>query len=253
MWRFALVVGLVGCKPPAVVAEPVSVAETLPVVVPMTATTSTSADRDHDGIVDARDGCPGVAEDVDQFEDEDGCVDRDNDKDGVVDAFEWKDGHWTNCDYRRESGHLIDCRDLPEDRDGSEDGDGCPDMACPAGIGSVLGRIHHDRRGRFIADASREFDAVAEVMRTSPDSRAWVDAHVDPRGVGMTAKAASQQLAERAIGELVQRGIARERLQPRGMGAELPIADNKTPAGRAANRRVEFNAMPPAQTPNECI
>ncbi|MDB5050147.1 MAG: Myxococcales trans domain protein [Fibrobacteres bacterium] len=65
-------------------------------------------DRDHDGVPDARDGCPLVPEDRDGFQDEDGCPDPDNDGDGVLDG---SDG----CPY------------APEDHDGFEDGDGCPE------------------------------------------------------------------------------------------------------------------------------
>ncbi|MBD3315691.1 MAG: OmpA family protein [Chitinivibrionales bacterium] len=66
-------------------------------------------DNDNDGIVDLKDKCPNEAEDRDGFEDEDGCLDPDNDKDLVADI---EDG----------------CPMVPEDLDGFEDNDGCPDM-----------------------------------------------------------------------------------------------------------------------------
>jgi outer membrane protein OmpA-like peptidoglycan-associated protein/opacity protein-like surface antigen len=65
-------------------------------------------DNDRDGILDADDRCPNMAEDIDGFKDTDGCPDPDNDEDGVVDS---RDG----------------CPEEPEDRDGFEDADGCPD------------------------------------------------------------------------------------------------------------------------------
>lgn len=42
-------------------------------------------DMDADGIPDARDECPRLPEDVDGFEDEDGCMDPDNDNDFIPD------------------------------------------------------------------------------------------------------------------------------------------------------------------------
>ncbi len=45
-------------------------------------------DKDFDGIVDRLDACPTDPEDLDRFEDEDGCPDEDNDRDGLVD---WQD------------------------------------------------------------------------------------------------------------------------------------------------------------------
>jgi hypothetical protein len=42
-------------------------------------------DRDADGIADDADKCPDDPEDLDGYEDEDGCPDPDNDQDGVLD------------------------------------------------------------------------------------------------------------------------------------------------------------------------
>ena len=68
----------------------------------------TVQDDDKDGIKNDEDRCPKDPEDIDGFEDDDGCPDPDNDKDGIPD--------------------LIDqCPNDPEDKDGFEDEDGCPD------------------------------------------------------------------------------------------------------------------------------
>jgi uncharacterized repeat protein (TIGR01451 family)/MYXO-CTERM domain-containing protein len=65
-------------------------------------------DSDDDGLLDPEDACPTDAEDVDGFEDADGCPDPDNDADQVPDT---RDG----------------APNEPEDRDGFEDEDGVPD------------------------------------------------------------------------------------------------------------------------------
>ena len=65
-------------------------------------------DEDGDGIPDSLDKCPTEAEDMDGFQDEDGCPDPDNDGDGILDVDD-------------------KCPDEPEDIDGFEDDDGCPD------------------------------------------------------------------------------------------------------------------------------
>lgn len=65
-------------------------------------------DTDLDGLVDTEDSCPLRAEDVDGFEDTDGCPDPDNDGDGILDADDA-------------------CVDVPEDADTWKDDDGCPD------------------------------------------------------------------------------------------------------------------------------
>jgi len=67
-------------------------------------------DRDKDGIPDPKDRCPDDPEDMDGYEDEDGCPeDQDSDGDGIFDS---KDK----------------CPHDPEDMDGVEDEDGCPDL-----------------------------------------------------------------------------------------------------------------------------
>jgi len=98
-------------------------------------------DRDHDGVPDKRDACPDSPEDVDGFEDQDGCPDLDNDFDGIpdvrdlapdlkedVDGFEDQDGR---PDLDNDGDGIRDeddaCPNEPEDYDGDRDTDGCPD------------------------------------------------------------------------------------------------------------------------------
>ena len=71
-------------------------------------TTPAEADFDGDGIKGDDDKCVDEAEDLDKFEDTDGCPEKDNDKDGIDDD---KD----------------QCRDQAEDKDGILDEDGCPE------------------------------------------------------------------------------------------------------------------------------
>jgi outer membrane protein OmpA-like peptidoglycan-associated protein len=101
-------------------------------------------DRDGDGIKDDVDKCPDDPEDLDDFEDADGCPDPDNDRDGILDkndkcpnepetknGFEDDDGCPDSTDLDRDGDGIPDkvdkCPDDPEDKDGFEDDDGCPD------------------------------------------------------------------------------------------------------------------------------
>ena len=65
-------------------------------------------DSDKDTIVDGMDRCPKEPEDLDGYQDEDGCPEHDNDADGIEDEFD-------------------QCPNDPEDDDGYMDVDGCPD------------------------------------------------------------------------------------------------------------------------------
>ena len=66
-------------------------------------------DLDGDGIDNEADECPNQAEDLDSFQDEDGCPDNDNDNDGIQDGYD-------------------SCPLEPEDKDNFRDDDGCPDL-----------------------------------------------------------------------------------------------------------------------------
>ncbi|QRK10424.1 OmpA family protein [Archangium violaceum] len=78
-------------------------------------------DSDGDGIVDSKDACPKDAEDKDGFQDEDGCPDPDNDQDGVTDA---RDACINEAGPRENRG----CPDKDRDGDGLVDRlDNCPD------------------------------------------------------------------------------------------------------------------------------
>jgi hypothetical protein len=66
-------------------------------------------DTDGDGLIDEWDTCPGSAEDMDGFEDDDGCPEEDNDEDGISDKID-------------------ECPNEAEDPDGFNDEDGCPEL-----------------------------------------------------------------------------------------------------------------------------
>jgi outer membrane protein OmpA-like peptidoglycan-associated protein len=98
-------------------------------------------DRDGDGLKDDVDKCPDQPEDFDGFQDEDGCPDPDNDNDGVLDVNDRcpnvpgpkeTDGCPSTTDGDRDGDGILDskdkCPDEPEDRDGFQDADGCPDL-----------------------------------------------------------------------------------------------------------------------------
>jgi uncharacterized repeat protein (TIGR01451 family) len=92
-------------------------------------------DADADGVPDANDRCPERAEDVDAFEDHDGCPDADNDHDGIRDDGDaCRDvagvaalGGCPDGDGDGVADSEDRCLTTVEDRDGFEDGDGCPD------------------------------------------------------------------------------------------------------------------------------
>ncbi len=108
-----------------------------------------NVDRDGDLVSDEYDKCPKQKEDLDNFDDHDGCPDTDNDKDGIIDS-------------------LDKCPDNPEDFDGFEDGDGCPDL---------------DNDGDHIVDSLDKCPDIAEDLDGFIDDDGCIDNDNDNDGI----------------------------------------------------------------------
>jgi OmpA-OmpF porin, OOP family len=82
---------------------------------------------------------------------------------------------------------------------------------------------------------------VAGVLIDNPDVKLLISAHTDNLGKKEDSLKLTIAQAESVKKYLVEKlGIKEERLQTEGKGDTVPIADNKTLSGRAANRRIEF-------------
>jgi len=282
-----------------------------------------SGDADGDGIADSKDRCPQDPEDVDEFEDGDGCPDLDNDQDDVLDEDDlcplqpedhdaWKDGDGcpdpdndfdevldvdddcpneyaetdSGCPDRDSDGDGItdgrdDCPDEAEDKDGWEDADGCPDVdndedeildgddlcpdqpenyngekdfdGCPDDVRAVLkgDRILILDKVLFFTNKAtikpESFPLLESVKQTLIDNPQLtlvrVEGHTDSRGSAEYNLDLSQRRASEVLGYLVGAGIAGSRLEARGYGETVLIADESTDEGLQANRRVEFKVL----------
>jgi len=188
-------------------------------------------DNDGDGIPDSFDQCPNVPEDLDQFEDDDGCPDPDNDKDGILD----KDDK---------------CPNEPETINGFQDEDGCPDKGPPSKVKIskgqivILDKVFFDTNKASIKPISFNLlDQVALLIKANPEFKIRVEGHTDSRGKADRNLKLSDERAASVRTYLIKKNIEPERLQSVGYGSAQPIADNKTRAGREANRRVEFHIV----------
>jgi outer membrane protein OmpA-like peptidoglycan-associated protein len=171
------------------------------------------------------------------------------------------------------------CPTEPEDRDGFQDGDGCPeadndhdgiaddDDECPEDAeepgGDRDGCPDHPRivirKGKVLvygkvlfpigsADISpkseRLLDDMARLIaEPRPVRRLEIQGYTDSTGDAEFNRKLSQTRAEAVRAALIKRGIDGHRLVARGYGEDDPIAPNVTNAGRARNRRVEFTIL----------
>ena len=89
-------------------------------------------------------------------------------------------------------------------------------------------------------ESMTEIEKVAAYMKKNPRARFEVQGHTDNQGSDKINDPLSQQRAEAVVKALANLGVDDFNLKAVGKGSHEPVADNKTEAGRAKNRRVEF-------------
>jgi OmpA-OmpF porin, OOP family len=213
-------------------------------------------DKDGDGLNDPQDKCPDEPEDKDGFQDEDGCPDLDNDTDGVPDGQD-------KCPLEAGPVENGGCPDADKDRDGIFDRlDACPEepgvseeKGCPKKYKMVVvkkDRIEIKKQINFGTGSARIIGAqsqailkdVAAVLRDMPViKKVRIEGHTDSQGADASNLRLSQKRADAVMAQLIKLGIDPGRLEAVGYGETKPIASNATKAGRAENRRTEFNII----------
>ncbi len=94
--------------------------------------------------------------------------------------------------------------------------------------------------------AAPALDAVADALQEHPEvKRVIVEGHTDAQGGEAVNEQLSQGRAEAVRAYLIDKGVEPDRLDAQGVGSQNPVADNDTPEGREANRRVAF-VVPPS-------
>jgi outer membrane protein OmpA-like peptidoglycan-associated protein len=90
-----------------------------------------------------------------------------------------------------------------------------------------------------------ELDLVANKLQEHPEvERVLIGGHTDAQGSAAANERISRERAEAVRVYLIDKGVEPDRLEAQGFGASHPLADNATPEGREANRRVEFVVAP---------
>jgi outer membrane protein OmpA-like peptidoglycan-associated protein len=93
----------------------------------------------------------------------------------------------------------------------------------------------------LLPSAQQRLSDVAEaIVAQDPESKIVVEGYTDSQGSQASNMTLSQRRAESVRAFLVSRGVAADRIRAIGYGPAKPIADNRSPEGRANNRRVEI-------------
>lgn len=198
-------------------------------------------DSDGDGVVDKDDNCPQEK----GLPAMGGCPDRDGD--GIVDALDV-------CPDKAGTPELKGCADT--DGDGIADNvDRCPNEkgvkamnGCPEVNDKVknlfaraLNGVKFETGKSVIKKESFTIlNDVVKVMEENPTYNLEIHGHTDDQGDEAKNQNLSDDRAAAVKKYLTEKGVADGRTKSAGHGETQPIADNKTAAGRATNRRVEF-------------
>jgi len=203
-------------------------------------------DTDGDGIADKDDACPDVA----GLAALKGCPDTDGD--GVAD----KDDKCPTEAGPKENGG---CPFLDADKDGVLDkDDDCPTVAgpasnrgCPEVTTEALEELKVQARAVYFNSGKATFktgdketlarlDAIKEILKNYPNAKFSIEGHTDSDGSDKLNQKLSEDRAAAVMNALIERGISVDNLVSKGFGESQPVASNKTPAGKAQNRRTEI-------------
>jgi OmpA-OmpF porin, OOP family len=200
-------------------------------------------DNDKDGLFDKVDKCPDDPEDVDGFEDDDGCPDPDNDRDKICDPWVTEKGQ---LERHADLCKGVDkCPNEPETYNGHEDEDGCPDELKLIRVTvqkiELLEKIFFDYNKATIKPESFPLlNEVAKVLKSRPTMTVRIEGHTDDRGGKTYNMKLSRERARSVRNYLIKAGIDPSRMVSEGFGLTRPLVPNTSDSNRDKNRRVEF-------------
>jgi outer membrane protein OmpA-like peptidoglycan-associated protein/opacity protein-like surface antigen len=229
-------------------------------------TDPTKADTDGDGLNDDDE----IARNTDPLKpdtDDDGLTDgdevnkhstnplnRDTDADGLTDGVEVNQYGTDPTKIDTDADGVNDGQDKcplkPEDQNGYQDEDGCPDdkpaVKKPIKKGTVL--ILENVEFEFNSDKLRpgevpSLEMAYQTMIDNPRMVVEISGHTDNVGSRRYNLDLSARRASSVKTYLVNKGISSKRIKTKGFAFDRPIATNKTDEGRAKNRRIEFKVL----------
>ncbi|MES1220538.1 MAG: OmpA family protein [Bacteroidota bacterium] len=202
-------------------------------------------DTDKDGINDDEDKCPDVPG-IARYQ---GCPVPDTDKDGINDEED-------KCKDVPGLARYQGCPIPDSDKDGiNDEEDKCPNLAgvaenqgCPLISEEVKKKVDYAAKNiyfntgssKLLSKSFKGLNEVVTILNGSADLKLAIDGYTDNTGKPESNQTLSDKRSAAVKQYLVSKGIDESRLTSAGHGQDNPVADNKTSAGRAKNRRVEL-------------
>jgi OmpA-OmpF porin, OOP family len=88
--------------------------------------------------------------------------------------------------------------------------------------------------------STEQLNNIAAILKVYPGTHLTIGGYTDNTGDAASNQKLSQDRANNVMRELVNLGVANDRLVAKGYGEEHPVGDNATEAGRAQNRRISM-------------
>ncbi|AEW01501.1 hypothetical protein A4D02_05770 [Niastella koreensis] len=230
-------------------------------------------DKDNDGVVDEKDACPDVAGEVAL----NGCPDKD--KDGIADKNDKcpdvaGTAKYNGCPVPDTDGDGINDEEdkcptvaglakyngcpIPDtDGDGvNDEEDKCPatpgkpaNGGCPEIKQDIVKKVAIAAKAIYYMSGKDiiqkvsypKLDVVVKVLKADPALQISIEGHTDNLGKPENNLKLSAKRANAVKNYFIKKGIDASRITAQGFGDSKPIAPNKTPQGRAKNRRVELH------------
>ncbi|OYW55383.1 MAG: hypothetical protein B7Y80_13885 [Hyphomicrobium sp. 32-62-53] len=117
---------------------------------------------------------------------------------------------------------------------------------CEKLLGDAIakGAINFKRADWTLEGSSKPtLDQLASIVNQCPAFKISIEGHTDSEGIPERNNPLSQRRARAVADYLIAAGVEASRVSTVGYGAERPIADNETAAGRAKNRRIAFKVI----------
>ena len=86
-------------------------------------------------------------------------------------------------------------------------------------------------------------ERVAKMLKDKTQANVTIEGHTDNVGSAALNQQLSDARARAVMNALASKGVPRSRIAVKGFGMTRPQADNATPEGRQANRRVEITVL----------
>jgi outer membrane protein OmpA-like peptidoglycan-associated protein len=182
-------------------------------------------DADGDGVPDYLDKCPNTPRGV------------------KVDA--------NGCPLDRDGDGVPDNEDRCPDRPGPASNKGCPEIKAEQKkiLNEATKYINFDfNKATLKPSSNARLEQMVAIMNEYPDYSLSIAGHTDNVGNDDYNLRLSYERAAAARKYMLDKGIPAERIEARGYGETKPIADNKTKAGQALNRRVDFDPFLTGET-----